>query len=122
MLQKSQKLTIYFSLFLFVIEGGFYVKKHVKIKRNPVIEKNVREFFKEPDSIAQKKKTIQKININEVSWQAFTLLPGIGEYTAKKIIAYRHKNGRFRSVYELRNVKGIGKAKLDSILPYIEAK
>jgi competence protein ComEA len=37
-----------------------------------------------------------------------TALKGVGEKTAEAIVAYRSANGPFKSVDELRNVKGIG--------------
>ena len=47
------------------------------------------------------------------------LLPGIGEKTAEKIIAYRNENGRFSAIEDLMNVSGIGKATLNEISNYI---
>jgi competence protein ComEA len=41
-------------------------------------------------------------------------LTGVGEAKAKAIVAYRESNGTFASVDELLEVKGIGKAILDS--------
>jgi competence protein ComEA len=46
-------------------------------------------------------------------------LPGIGDKTAKAIIAYREKNKRFRNISELLKVKGIGESKLNKIKKYI---
>lgn len=37
-----------------------------------------------------------------------TALKGVGEKTAEAIVAYRAANGPFKSVDELRNVKGVG--------------
>ncbi len=55
-----------------------------------------------------------KINLNAAD--APTLqreLAGIGEAKAESIVAYRETNGPFKSVDELLEVKGIGKALLD---------
>lgn len=55
-----------------------------------------------------------KINLNVAD--APTLqreLTGIGEAKAEAIVAYRETNGPFKSVDELLEVKGIGKALLD---------
>ena len=35
-------------------------------------------------------------------------LDGVGENKAQKIVKYRERNGYFKSIDELRNVKGIG--------------
>ncbi len=49
-----------------------------------------------------------KVNINTADAKTLTELTGIGPVTAKKIIAYRKKNGKFRSADDLLNVHGIG--------------
>jgi len=51
---------------------------------------------------------IQLININNADEKTLALLKGIGEKKAKAIIAYRHIKGKFVSLEELLEVKGIG--------------
>jgi len=55
------------------------------------------------------------ININTAKILELSLLPGIGEKTARGIIEYREKHGRIKNKEELFKVKGIGKAKLSKI-------
>lgn len=59
--------------------------------------------------------TSSKININTASAEQLKMLDGIGDVKAKAIVEYREKNGGFKSVDELDNVKGIGKATLDKL-------
>jgi competence protein ComEA len=49
-----------------------------------------------------------KININTATAKELALIPGVGPVTAQSIIAYRKKNGKFKSAKDLLNVKGIG--------------
>lgn len=64
----------------------------------------------------------QKVNINEAKQEDFEELPGIGPSIAKKIIEYREQNGKFTSIDELQEVKGIGEAKFENIKEYITVK
>ena len=59
------------------------------------------------------------IDVNTASVRELQKLNGIGEVTANAIVAYRAEYGAFNSGEELLNVKGIGKATLEKILPYI---
>jgi competence protein ComEA len=48
------------------------------------------------------------VNLNTATQAQLETLPGIGAATAKRIIEHRQKNGNFKKVEELMNVKGIG--------------
>jgi len=60
-----------------------------------------------------------KININQSSIQELTKIPGIGPVTAQKIIDYRVKNGLFKEISEIKNIKGIGEKKFERIKDYL---
>ena len=55
------------------------------------------------------------ININTADMYKLCKLDGIGESTATKIINYRVENGGFKSIEELKKVKGIGTRKFNEI-------
>jgi competence protein ComEA len=48
------------------------------------------------------------ININTATAAELDALPGIGAKTAARIVEYRQKNGPFKKVEELMNVRGVG--------------
>lgn len=66
--------------------------------------------------------TNSKVNINTASESELDSLPGIGEVTAKKIIDYRNENGKFSTIEDIKNVKGIGDNKFDDIKDSITAQ
>jgi len=57
----------------------------------------------------------QKIPINIASKELLEVLPGVGEKTAEKIIAYRP----YKKTEDLLKVPGLGKNKLKQIQPYL---
>jgi len=61
----------------------------------------------------------KSINLNSADVKELTNLPGIGEKTAQKILEYRVKNKKFKSIDELLNIKGIGQSKYSKIKKYI---
>jgi comEA protein len=48
------------------------------------------------------------INLNTATAEQLDSLPGIGAKVAARIIEYRQKNGPFRKIEDLMNVRGIG--------------
>lgn len=60
-----------------------------------------------------------KVNINTATAQQLTVLPGVGEKLAARIVEYRQKAGGFKSVSELMNVQGVGEKNLAKIQAYL---
>ena len=61
-----------------------------------------------PNAAAAKATTGKPVNINTASVADLDGLPGIGAKTAALIVEYRQKNGPFKKIEELMNVRGIG--------------
>jgi competence protein ComEA len=89
-----------------------------------------------PTSVAAQAKTPERtaakpapssaiVNLNTATVTDLETLPGVGAKTAARIIEYRQKNGPFKKVEELMNVRGIGEKnflKLKSQLTVAAAK
>ena len=56
-----------------------------------------------------------KININKASISELKQITGIGESTANKIIDYRENVGKLKKIEDIKEVKGIGDSKYESI-------
>jgi competence protein ComEA len=48
------------------------------------------------------------VNLNTASAADLENLPGVGAKMAERILEYRQKNGPFKKIEDLMNVKGIG--------------
>lgn len=68
-----------------------------------------------PNNKAQKK----LISINKAGRRELMSLTGIGPKTSQKIIKYREKNGPFKTLRSIKNVKGIGEKKFEKIKSHI---
>ena len=59
------------------------------------------------------------VNLNSATQAQLETLPGVGAATAKRIIEYRQKNGNFKKIEELMNVRGIGEKAFLKLKPRI---
>ena len=55
------------------------------------------------------------VDLNRISIEDLCLIPGIGESLAREMITYRKRRGGFRSVEDLKNVRGIGEKKYQNL-------
>lgn len=72
-----------------------------------------KEIFLLPQNISADSSDL--VNINTADVDRLTTLKGIGPATAQKIIDYREQNGAFKSIDEIKNVRGIGDKKFAAI-------
>lgn len=59
-----------------------------------------------------------KININQASASELTAIPGVGTVIAQRIVEYRN-GARFKSIEDIKNVKGIGEATFEKMKSHI---
>ncbi|HWZ97795.1 MAG TPA: helix-hairpin-helix domain-containing protein [Candidatus Dormibacteraeota bacterium] len=68
---------------------------------------------------ATKKPPLRPINLNTASSTQLQEVPGIGPVTADKILKMRKSYGPFKSVDDLRAIKGIGPKRLEKMRKYL---
>ena len=61
-------------------------------------------------------------NINTTSAEELQTLPSIDAQMAQRIVDYRTQHGKFASVDDLQNVKGISAKTLEKLRPCVDAK
>ncbi len=59
------------------------------------------------------------VNINAATVAQLQTLPGVGASTAQRILDYRQKNGGFKKIEELMNVRGVGEKSFLKLKPLI---
>ncbi len=50
----------------------------------------------------------ETVNLNSATAAQIATLPGIGLKTAELVVQYRQKNGPFKKIEEIMNVRGVG--------------
>src|SRR6266480_4996905 len=68
---------------------------------------------------AKKKPPVHPINLNTANSDQLQEVPGIGPATADKILKMRKSYGAFKSVDDLRAIKGIGPKRLEKMRKYL---
>lgn len=62
---------------------------------------------------------VGRVNINRGTADDLRRLPGIGPVLAARVIRYRQEHGKFGSIRDIQNVKGIGEKRFAQLEPYI---
>ena len=62
------------------------------------------------------------VNINTATVEELIDLPSIGQKVAERIIKYRKQHGSFKTLEDLKSVRGIGEKVFEKIKPLIRIK
>lgn len=76
-------------------------------------------LFPARSAFAKKKAPDHPIDLNAATEKELEELPGVGPTTAKAILEFREKSGKFKRVDDLLVIRGISEAKLARIRPYV---
>jgi competence protein ComEA len=72
-----------------------------------------------PTSMKSAAPATAPVNLNTATAQQLETLPGIGAATAQRIVEYRQKNGSFKKIEEIMNVRGVGEKSFLQLKPLI---
>jgi competence protein ComEA len=67
-------------------------------------------------------KAASKVNLNRASANELQSLPGVGPVLAQRMVDWRKAHGRYRTIDDLQEVKGIGKKRLEQLRPLVMVK
>jgi comEA protein len=62
---------------------------------------------------------VHSVDLNSANAEELQQVPGIGASTAKAIVNFRQKSGPFQKIDDLLAIKGISKARLEKMRPYL---
>ena len=102
--------TVTDEMHIHVFKKGEFKKSAQDIKIPGLNENNTRQ-----NQIVYTELQSQKIDINNAPEEVLINLKGVGKVIARRIIDYRNKYGKFKTVEDLLNVRGIGAAKLKNM-------
>ena len=87
-----------------------------------IINGNTKKFSDNKTGNSLKKKENIILNINKASVMDLQKLPGIGPVLAGRIIEYRKGIGQFKSIEQLKQVKGVGEKTIAKLECFIRLK
>ena len=103
---------------------GFQVKDHMSVYTPIMAEAVQKELDAERWTTQKNLETVpqspESINLNQATAKELEHLPDIGSKIAERIVAYRERNGLFKSVDDLVNVQGISLKMLNDLRPKLE--
>ena len=105
-MDDNKSLAISFIITIFIIISIVsYINQQPNINQTQIIE--VGSEYKN-----------DKLKLNEAGATELKTIPGVGETIARRIVEYRENKGEISSIYELRDIEGVGVQTINNIKQY----
>ncbi len=80
---------------------------------------NTSRYSTRPADLVRAQPQGEPVDLNRADHAQLVAIPGLSDTLAERILAQRRTQGAFRSLEELRKIKGIGPATLERLRPYL---
>ena len=127
---RQEQITILFLAFALIVGGVITLVKrhHPHFAPELVLEERTgsngldttQRKQEDPPSALSENLLERKIDINRAPVEELMTLPGIGPKTAHLIVAFREEHGKFRTLEDLKGVKGIGNRTVKRLEPFVK--
>lgn len=111
----------YYALIFVAVLAAAVILREMHTSPSFEIIKNPTAYAPEAEDVLPEASELTEftVNINTASVPELSMLDGIGEGLAEKIVEYRTKNGNFEVIRDIMKVSGIGDKKYEAIKDYI---
>lgn len=110
---KKILFTTLFSLLLCFSSASFAARKSHASTAKAKATISVKQHTRSRRRTKTAAQTDQVVKINRAEANQFATLKGIGLKKAERIVLYREENGKFKSIDDLRKVKGISEKTIE---------
>lgn len=104
---QERKVLLFLLILIFIGYGISFLKK-----TNSDFNFSLRKIYKDIEEI-------NKFDLNKIDKETLIKLPGIGKKLATRIVEYRQKYGRFSTLEELKDIKGLSPSCYEKIKEYL---
>lgn len=100
--------------YLISLAGGLSDKADVTCFNSNVIVENGKDYYISYIRVNENNES-SKVSLNTATQASLDTLPGIGQVFSKRIVEYRINNGGFKTIEDLKKIKGVGDSLFDSL-------